>query len=125
MNRFVLDTKVWYVGKKVMIGDAKGHHQLVERVITKVGKKYVTAQFVTGFNERFRVVGQGQGPAKQMGSARMGNPLVLYTMEQIRELDYLKKIQWAILNITMGVQLLAIGDVLGVSRPEHLPKERY
>lgn len=101
-----LDDKFWKVGKTVVVIDSKGKSEATLTTITKVGQKYVTA-----LGKRFYVMKPGL--PRQIGSAKLENPLVLYTLEQISELAYM-----------MSAQLLQIGDVLGIARPKHLQKVR-
>ncbi|MCK9567457.1 hypothetical protein M0R72_00745 [Candidatus Pacearchaeota archaeon] len=117
MNRWHLDDKFWKVGKIVVIIDSKGNGEAVLTTITKIGQKYVTA-----LSKRFYVM--GSCIPRQIGSAKLENPLVLYTMEQISELVYMPQVQSALLKLMMGAQLLQIGDVLGIERPQHLRKVR-
>jgi hypothetical protein len=84
-------------------------------------------KYVTALDKRFYVMGSGQ--PKQIGSAKMENPLVLYTTNQLSELSYMKRIQSAftIRPVTLDIfkALLRLGDALGIARPEHLQKTRF
>jgi hypothetical protein len=117
MNHWHLDDKFWKVGKTVVVIDSKGKNEATLTTITKVGKKYVTA-----LGKRFYVM--KPGISRQIGSAKLENPLVLYTLEQISELAYMKQVQEVLLKLVMSAQLLQIGDVLGIARPKHLQKVR-
>jgi hypothetical protein len=114
----ILDNKVWYVGKQVVIYNST-YGFVKNDVITKVGKHYVTA---LGF--MFRV---GNEPMlKQIGSAKISNYYMLCSKEYTFQCNYTHQVKSKLASMDALLEnelldlLLLIGDRLGIERPEHL-----